>query len=71
MVITALILFYLPDQAAKVWVRVTEVSPEVKNLSVDQLVLLASGSTWAEEIVAPAAGFLPLPSLGPISADDN
>jgi NADPH:quinone reductase-like Zn-dependent oxidoreductase len=49
--------------------RVTEVSPGVKNLSVDQLVLLASGSTWAEEIVAPAAGFLPLPNLGPISAE--
>ena len=49
--------------------RVTEVSPEVKNLSVDQLVLLASGSTWAEEIVAPAEGFLPLPNLGPISAE--
>jgi NADPH:quinone reductase-like Zn-dependent oxidoreductase len=28
--------------------RVTEVSPGVKNLSVDQLVLLASGSTWAK-----------------------
>ena len=49
--------------------RVTEVSPGVKNLSVDQLVLLASGSTWAEELVAPAAGFLPLPNLGNISAE--
>jgi len=49
--------------------RVAEVSPGVKNLSVDQLVLLASGNTWAEEIVAPAAGFLPLPNLGPISAE--
>ena len=49
--------------------RVTEVSAEVKNLSVNQLVLLASGSTWAEEIVAPAAGFLPLPNLGPISGE--
>ena len=49
--------------------RVIEVSTEVKNLSVNQLVLLASGSTWAEEIVAPAAGFLPLPNLGPISAE--
>ena len=49
--------------------RVTEVSPEVKNLSVNQLVLLASGSTWAEEIVAPAEGFLPLPNLGPINAE--
>ena len=49
--------------------RVTEVSPETKNLKVGQLVLLASGSTWAEEIVAPAEGFLPLPNLGPISAE--
>jgi mitochondrial enoyl-[acyl-carrier protein] reductase / trans-2-enoyl-CoA reductase len=49
--------------------RVIEVSAEVKNLSVNQLVLLASGTTWAEEIVAPAAGFLPLPDLGPISAE--
>ena len=49
--------------------RVTEVSPEAKNLKVGQLVLLASGSTWAEEIVAPAEGFLPLPNLGPISAE--
>ena len=49
--------------------RVTEISPETKNLKVDQLVLLASGSTWAEEIVAPSDGFLPLPNLGPISAE--
>ena len=49
--------------------RVTEVSPEAKSLKVGQLVLLASGSTWAEEIVAPAEGFLPLPNLGPISAE--
>jgi trans-2-enoyl-CoA reductase len=49
--------------------RVIEVSAEVKNLSVNQLVLLASGSTWAEEIVAPAAGFLPLPNLGPIGGE--
>lgn len=48
--------------------RVTEVSPDIKNLSVDQLVLLASGSTWAEQIVAPATEFIPLPNLGPISA---
>ncbi|MDB9885683.1 zinc-dependent alcohol dehydrogenase family protein [Gammaproteobacteria bacterium] len=48
--------------------RVTEISPETKNLKVGQLVLLASGSSWTEEIVAPAEGFLPLPNLGPISA---
>ncbi|MDC6472184.1 zinc-dependent alcohol dehydrogenase family protein [Luminiphilus sp.] len=49
--------------------RVIEVSPDVQALKVGQLVLLASGSTWAEELVAPAAGFLPLPDLGPIGAD--
>ena len=49
--------------------RVVEVSPDVQALKVGQLVLLASGSTWAEELVAPAAGFLPLPDLGPIGAD--
>ena len=49
--------------------RVTEVSPDVQVLKVGQLVLLAGGSTWAEELVAPAAGFLPLPDLGPIGAD--
>ena len=49
--------------------RVTEVSPQVKNLKVGQLVLLAIGSTWVEEIVAPAEGFLPLPNLGNLSAE--
>ena len=49
--------------------RVVEVSAEVKHLTVGQLVLLASGSTWAEELIAPATGFLPLPNLGPIGAD--
>ena len=49
--------------------RVTEVFPDVQTLKVGQLVLLASGSTWAEELVAPAAGFLPLPDLGPIGPD--
>ncbi|MDB9763531.1 zinc-dependent alcohol dehydrogenase family protein [Gammaproteobacteria bacterium] len=49
--------------------RVAEVSSGVKSLKVGQLVLLASGNTWAEELVAPAAGFLPLPNLGPIGAD--
>ncbi|MDB3914876.1 zinc-dependent alcohol dehydrogenase family protein [Gammaproteobacteria bacterium] len=49
--------------------RVKEISSGVKSLKVGQLVLLASGSTWAEELVGPAEGFLPLPDLGPISAD--
>jgi NADPH:quinone reductase-like Zn-dependent oxidoreductase len=49
--------------------RVKEISSGVKSLKVGQLVLLASGSTWAEELVGPAEGFLPLPDLGPISAE--
>ena len=49
--------------------RVTEISTDVKTLKEGQLVLLASGNTWAEELVGPAAGFLPLPDLGPIGAD--
>lgn len=49
--------------------RVTEIAPEVNSLKVGQLVLLASGNTWAEELVGPVSGFLPLPDLGPISAD--
>ena len=49
--------------------RVTEVSADVQALKVGQLVLLASGNTWAEELVAPAAGFLPLPDLGVVGAD--
>jgi trans-2-enoyl-CoA reductase len=49
--------------------RVTEISAGVKTLKEGQLVLLASGNTWAEELVGPAAGFLPLPDLGPIGAD--
>ena len=46
-----------------------ETSAEVKSLTVGQLVLLASGGTWRDEIVAPAAGFLPLPNMGPLSAE--
>ena len=49
--------------------RVTEVSAEVKSLQVGQLVLLASGSTWAEELVGPEAGFFPIPNLGPVDAN--
>jgi NADPH:quinone reductase-like Zn-dependent oxidoreductase len=49
--------------------RVLEVSPEVKHLVVGQMVLLAGGSTWRDEIVAPAAGFLPLPDLGPVGPE--
>jgi trans-2-enoyl-CoA reductase len=44
--------------------RVIEASPEVKNLTKGQLVLLGGMGTWLEEIVAPAAGLIPLPDLG-------
>jgi len=44
--------------------RVLETSPEVKHLSLGQLVLLAGVGTWRDQIVAPAAAFIPLPDLG-------
>lgn len=44
--------------------RIVEASSEVTHLSVGQLVLLASGGTWRDEIVAPATHFIPLPDLG-------
>lgn len=49
--------------------RVVEVSTEVSHLAVDQLVLITGGGTWREEIVAPAARFIPLPDLGSPSAE--
>lgn len=49
--------------------RVLETSAEVKHLAVDQLVLLVGGSTWRNEIVAPASSFLPLPNLGPLDSE--
>jgi len=48
--------------------RVVEASPEVTHLKEGQLVLLAGGGTWREEMVAPAASFIPLPDLGDPSA---
>ncbi len=47
--------------------RVVETSEEVAHLKKGQLVLLIGGGTWREEIVAPAASFIPLPDLGDIS----
>lgn len=46
--------------------RVVEISPEVAHLKTGQLVLLAGMGSWREEIVAPAARFIPLPDLGPV-----
>jgi trans-2-enoyl-CoA reductase len=44
--------------------RVVETSPAVTGLSEGQLVLLVGGSTWRDEIVAPATSFIPLPDIG-------
>ena len=44
--------------------RVIEVSPQVTHLKAGQLVLLAGGSTWSDELVSPAASLIPLPDLG-------
>ncbi|MCX2981136.1 alcohol dehydrogenase [Halieaceae bacterium IMCC14734] len=49
--------------------RVIETSAEVTHLKKGQLVLLVGGGTWRDEIVAPAAGFLPLPDLGNPSSE--
>lgn len=44
--------------------RVIEVTPEAGYLKVGQLVLIVGGGTWRDEVVAPEAGFLPLPNMG-------
>jgi trans-2-enoyl-CoA reductase len=44
--------------------QVVEASAEASHLAVGQLVLLTGGGTWRDEIVAPAASFIPLPDLG-------
>ena len=44
--------------------RVIETFPDVTHLKQGQLVLLVGGGTWRDQIVAPAASFLPLPDLG-------
>lgn len=49
--------------------RVVETSAEVTHLKEGQLVLLVGGGTWREEMVAPAASFVPLPDLGPVTTD--
>ncbi|MEP6390773.1 MAG: zinc-dependent alcohol dehydrogenase family protein [Halioglobus sp.] len=49
--------------------RVLEVSPQITHLKTGQLVLLTGGSTWSEELVAPATSFIPLPDLGDPSAE--
>jgi len=44
--------------------RVTEVSADVSQLKKGQLVLLGGMGTWREQLIAPAAGLVPLPDLG-------
>ena len=44
--------------------QVVEVSTDVANLAVGQLVLLAGVGTWRDEIVAASTSFIPLPDLG-------
>ncbi|MEO9468727.1 zinc-dependent alcohol dehydrogenase family protein [Parasphingorhabdus sp.] len=46
--------------------RVVEVAPDVAHLAIGQRVMLAGGATWREEIVAPAAAFVPLPDVGDV-----
>ncbi len=49
--------------------RVLETSAEVTHLAVGQLVLLTGVGTWRDQIVAPAASFIPLPDLGDPSSE--
>ena len=49
--------------------RVLETSAEVAHLAVGQLVLLTGVGTWRDQIVAPAASFIPLPDLGDPSSE--
>lgn len=49
--------------------RVIETFPGITHLAAGQLVLLAAGSTWSDEIVAPAGSFIPLPDLGDPSSE--
>ena len=49
--------------------RVVEVTPEASTLKEGQLVLILGGGTWSDEVVAPEAGFLPLPDMGPLAPE--
>jgi trans-2-enoyl-CoA reductase len=44
--------------------RIIETAADVDQLQIGQRVMLAGGSTWREEITAPAAAFIPLPDAG-------
>ncbi|MDA9988637.1 zinc-dependent alcohol dehydrogenase family protein [Luminiphilus sp.] len=60
----------LPAKAGSEGVgRVVEVTPEASTLKEGQLVLILGGGTWSDEVVAPEAGFLPLPDMGPLAPE--
>ena len=60
----------LPAKAGSEGVgRVVEVTPEATYLKEGQLVLILGGGTWSDEVVAPEAGFLPLPDMGPLAPE--
>jgi len=40
---------------------IAEMAPDVAHLKVGQLVMLAGGATWCDEMVGPATSFIPLP----------
>lgn len=44
--------------------RVVEIAPDVPGLTVGQRVLLTTGGTWCDQLVGPAAAFVPLPDAG-------
>ena len=50
-------------------VRVLELSPEVKHLAVGSIGITCQRQHLARREVAPAAGFLPLPDLGPVGPE--
>ena len=45
--------------------RVTEIGDAVSKLAIGTPVFITSGSTWATEVTAPAASFIPLPPGDP------
>ena len=49
--------------------EVIETSSGVTHLVVGQQVLLIGGGTWRDQIIAPAASFIPLPDLGTPSSE--
>lgn len=44
--------------------RVLEVAADVQGLASGQRVLLTTGSTWCDQLIGPAAAFVPVPDAG-------